>query len=133
VLCLLRHAEAVTRDHVAETTGWDLSDLELAFGIDAPDAGFDPGQGAGNGLADGHIFTGSGSGPADALALAWRLRALAAVLGSLLSSTRHPNDWTIDLDGWTAVPEATPRGLAPRADSLFVILNGRRHAFQDTS
>ena len=85
VLCLLRHAESVTRDHVAETTGWDWSDLEYAFGIDAPDAGFDAGQGAGNGLADAGIATGAGNGPADALAIAWRLRALATVLGVLLS------------------------------------------------
>jgi hypothetical protein len=73
VLCLLRHAEAVVRDHVAETTGWDWSDLACAFGFDSDaDAGFDAGHGSGN-------------GPADALALAWRLRMLAAVLGALLS------------------------------------------------
>ena len=85
VLCLLRHAESVTRDHVAETTGWDWSDLEYAFGIDARDAGFDAGQAAGNGPAGAGILACSGNGPADALALAWRLRMLAAVLGALLS------------------------------------------------
>ena len=84
VLCLLRHAEAVTRDHVAETTGWGWSDLEVAFGIDAPEAGFDAGQGVGNGFADEGILTGASNGPADALALAWRLRMLAAVLGAFL-------------------------------------------------
>ena len=81
VLCLLRHAESATREHVAETTGWDWSDLACAFGIGDPrdaGAGFDEHQGAG-------VVIGSGNGPADALALAWRLRALAAVLGALLS------------------------------------------------
>ena len=71
VLSLLRHAEAVARDHIADATGWDWPDLEQVFGIDGIGAGFDTGQGA-------------GSGPADALALGWRLRALAALLHAFL-------------------------------------------------
>ena len=68
VMALLRYAERVARDNLVEETGWDLPDIDAAFGI-----GEDP---------DGSL--GSGSGPADALALGWRLRALAALFRALL-------------------------------------------------
>ena len=134
VLCLLRHAEPVTRDHVAETTGWDCFDLEVAFGIgDVRDAGFDAGQGAGNGLADGHILTGSGSGPADALALAWRLRALAAVLGALLQPASGFAPGAPRIDCANVRTEATLRRLAARLAELLATAGALPHPAPDTS
>ena len=71
LLALMRHAERVARKSIVEMTGWNPTDLDDAFGIDgAPDDPVGP--------------PGSGSGPADALALGWRLRALAAILRALL-------------------------------------------------
>lgn len=70
VLVLLRHAETVVLRVVGDATGWDRSALEVALGIEVPD------------VAEGR--SSSGRGPADALALAIRLRALAALLRAFL-------------------------------------------------
>jgi hypothetical protein len=74
VLALLRHAERVVRNALIDETGWNPSDVEQALGF-----GIDP---------DGR--PGPGSGPADAAMLAWRLRALAALLRALLSPADTP-------------------------------------------
>ena len=68
VLTLLRHAEAVARDFVVETIGWAWQDLK-----DQSGSAGDPG---------GPL--GSGNSPADAMALARRLRSLAALLRAVL-------------------------------------------------
>ena len=133
VLCLLRHAESVTREHIAETTGWGWSELEYAFGIDAPGAGFDAGQGAGYDLADAGIATGSGSGPADALALAWRLRMLASILSALLSpasgfDTGSPRIGCPDVRAKAALGR-----LAARLAEHLVTTAGLPHPAPDTS
>ena len=131
VLCLLRHAEAVTRKHIAETTGWDWSDLEYAFGFDAPDAGFDAGQGAG--LADADILTAPGSGPADALALAWRLRMLAAVLGALLSPASVFGTGSTSVGCPDVRAETAHRRLAARLARLLATSASLPHPAPDTS
>ena len=129
VLCLLRHAESVTREHIAETTGWGWSELEYAFGIDAPDAGFDAGQGAGRDLADAGILTGSGNGPADALALAWRLRMLAAVLGALLSPAPGSDTGSPRI----GCPDVRAKAALGRLAALLATAAGLPHPAPDTS
>ncbi|MFN3547754.1 MAG: hypothetical protein ACK4U0_09720 [Mesorhizobium sp.] len=121
VLCLLRHAESVVRNHVAETTGWDWPDLEHAFGIgDAdPDAGFDTDRGAG---------TRAGSGPADAMALVWRLRALAVVLRAFL-----PPDDLPGLDDPGAGVVAALRRLASGGARWLAASGDWTHPAPDTS
>ena len=114
LLCLLRHAENVVREHVAEATGWDWPDLGHAFGIDAAGAGLDTDHGAGN-------------GPADAMALAWRLRMLAAVLGAFLSP-----DAGIDRENVSAVDALLALAAADPA-RLLATPFGRRHPAPDTS
>jgi len=106
VLSLLRYAEKVVLAHVAEATQADWS-----FDVDLE----------------------SGSRPMDAMLLAWRLRLLAESLGALLAPPRHPNDWTLDLDGWTFGRDAAQARLAPCANGLFVIPNGGKPALHDTS
>ncbi|MFN3550114.1 MAG: hypothetical protein ACK4U0_21735 [Mesorhizobium sp.] len=99
VLCLLRYAERVARDFVVEETGWEWHVIEDAFGIgDAPDigAGFD-------------TCHSSRGGPADALALAWRLRVLAALLRTLLP----PDDVSGQADTDAGTVDAA-RSLASR-------------------
>lgn len=93
VLALLRNAERIVWRIVIARTGWDPAEIACAFG-----------------MADD--LAGSGSDPADTMALAWRLRALAALLDTLL-----PPGW-VD-GGRTARPVATQRRLASqRALSL---------------
>ena len=133
VLCLLRHAESVTRDHVAETTGWDWSDLEYAFGIDARDAGFDAGQAAGNGPAGAGILACSGNGPADALALAWRLRMLAAVLGAFLPPASGFDRESPRIGRSAVRAEAALGRLATRLALRLATACGLRHPAPDTS
>ncbi|MFN3550154.1 MAG: hypothetical protein ACK4U0_21940 [Mesorhizobium sp.] len=74
VLALLRYTERIVSEFVADATGWNLSGLAEAHGV-------------GDDL-DGPL--GSGNGPADAVALAWRLRSLAAMLGALLPAEDLP-------------------------------------------
>ena len=107
VLAILRCAETVALDHVAKQLQVDFSALadERSQGHDAYDAAL----------------------------LAWRLRTLASLLGTLLAPARHPDDWTLDLESWTSGGEALPFGLASLVDSLFAVLNGREPVFQDTS
>jgi len=100
VLTIVRHAETVVLDLLADTVQVDFSGLD-----DDP--------------APGHE-------PYDAAVLGWRLRMLAAMLGTLLKPEAR-------FESWTAGRDAAPRGLAQRADILFAILNGRRPAFHDTS
>lgn len=107
VLALLRYAETVVVDHIADVTQVDLSGLD-----EDPTPGHDA---------------------YDAALLAWRLRALASLLGTLLEPARHPHDWRLDRDGWTAVPDATPSGLASIAATLSAVLDGCQPAFHDTS
>ena len=133
VLCLLRHAESVTRDHVAETTGWDWSDLEYAFGIDARDAGFDAGQAAGNGPAGAGILACSGNGPADALALAWRLRMLAAVLGAFLPPASGFDQGSPRIGCPAVRAEAALGRFASRLALLLAAAGGLPHPAPDTS
>ncbi|MFN3546217.1 MAG: hypothetical protein ACK4U0_01900 [Mesorhizobium sp.] len=133
VLCLLRHAETVVREHVAETTGWDWPDLEKAFGIDAPEAGFDAGQGAGDGRADAGIATVAGNGPADALALAWRLRALASILGAFLSPASGFDTGSPRLGCPDVRAEAALGRLAARLAELLATAAGLPHPAPDTS
>ena len=106
VLAILRCAETVALDHVTEATHVDFSALkdERSHGHDAYDAAL----------------------------LAWRLRTLASLLGTLLAPARHPDDWTLDLESWTSGRNALPCGLAPLV-GLFAVLNGREPAVHDTS
>ncbi|RST85974.1 hypothetical protein EJC49_13015 [Aquibium carbonis] len=85
VLAILRHAEGVVFDHLAETTGWDWASCFE----DEPEGG---------------------SGPADAAILACRLRMLAAMLGALLL----PENCFDDLDGWLASHDVAVRGRVSR-------------------
>jgi len=64
VLAILRHAEGVALGYLTDTTGLDWASCFE----DEPEAG---------------------SGPADAAILAWRFRALAAMLGALLPRADH--------------------------------------------
>ena len=100
VLVLLRHAEAVARDYIADATWMDLSCFD-----DDPEAG---------------------SSPVDAAVLAWRLRALAAVLSAWLYETCR-------LDGWTPGRDAAPRGDASFAYPVFVMRFGPPQGAYDTS
>jgi hypothetical protein len=106
VLCILRYAETVALDYVAEQLQVDFSALD-------------------DEQSPGH-------GPYDAALLAWRLRTLASLLGTLLEPTLHPDDWTLDLESRTAGHDRVSSGLASLV-SLFVLLAGREPAFQDTS
>ncbi|MFN3547694.1 MAG: hypothetical protein ACK4U0_09410 [Mesorhizobium sp.] len=137
VLCLLRHAEAVTRKHIAETTGWDWPDLEQAFGIDADcnlDPGFDTDHGAGFDTGQGAgVVVGSGNGPADALALAWRLRALAAVLGAFLSPASGFDRASPRLGCPDADAEGALGRLAARLALILATAAGLPHPAPDTS
>ena len=135
VLCLLRHAEAVARDHVAETTGWDWFDLACAFGIgDArdADAGFDADQGAGFDTEHG-IVIGSGNGAADALALAWRLRMLAAVLGAFLPPASGFDQGSPRIGCPAVRAEAALGRFASRLALLLAAAGGLPHPAPDTS
>ena len=107
VLALLRHAETVVVDRVTDATQVDFSSLD-----DDPT----PGHGA-----------------YDAALLAWRLRTLASLLGTLLAPAPYPDDWTLDLESCTSGRNALPFGLASLVDSLFAVLNGREQVFHDTS
>ena len=129
VLCLLRHGEAVIRDHVAETTGWDWPDLACAFGIGDPrdaGAGFDADQGAG-------VVIGSGNGPADALALAWRLRMLAAVLGAFLPPASGFDRESPRIGRSAGRAEAALGRFASRLALLLATACGLRQPAPDTS
>jgi hypothetical protein len=126
VLCLLRHAESVTRDHVAETTGWDWSDLACAFGNDDPRAGFITEH-------DAHILTGAGNGPADALALAWRLRMLASILSALLSPASGFDPGACRIGCPDVRGEAAHHRLAARLIELLATAVGLPHPAPDTS
>ena len=132
VLCLLRHAEAVARDHVAETTGSDWFDLACAFGIDDAGAGFDADQGAGFDTDHG-IVIGSGNGPADAMALAWRLRMLAAVLGAFLPPASGFDRESPRIGRSAVRAEAALGGLATRLALLLATAGGLPHPAPDTS
>ena len=68
----------------------------------------------------------AGYGPMDAAVLALRLRTLAAVLSAFLPET-GPRD------GWTAGPDAGPRGGASVAGPAFVVFFGPPQGFYDTS
>jgi len=107
VLALLRYAEKVVVDPVADATQVDFSGLD-----------HDP--------TPGHE-------PHDATLLAWRLRTLAALLGTLLSPPRHPHDWTLDLESWSTCRDDASRDLSPIVDSLLAMRDGREPAFHDTS
>ena len=107
VLTLLRYAERVAWDFVIEATGWNWSDIEYAYGI-----GGDGDNGAGIDTCHGSRL-GSGSSPADALALGWRLRTLAALLRAVLP----PDDLCSHADTYDGTV-ATLRRLAR---------NDRRH------
>jgi len=74
VLALMRCAERVARNVLVEASGWDPADINLALGIGS-DLGDPPG---------------SGTTPADAVALGWRLRAIAALFGALLPPDGPP-------------------------------------------
>ena len=117
VLSLLRYAERVARDLLVDETGWDRSDIEKAFDIgDAFDigAGFDAGYGSRN-------------GPADALVLAWRLRSLAALFGTLLPPADFPGRHD-------ARAGADAGDLASHAARLLAMLGVRAtHPAPDTS
>ena len=114
VLAILRYAERVVVDHVADALQVDADMLRLDSGgqVDEPSLGHEP---------------------YDAAFLAWRLRALASLLGTLLAPARHPDDWTLDVDGWTAIPDTTLLTLAPFAVGLFAMPDGCQPAFHDTS
>jgi hypothetical protein len=106
VLVLLRHAERVARDFVVEETGWEWHVIVDAFDIGGPlDIG-----------ADSDTGHGSRSGPADALALAWRLRVLAALLRTLLP----PDDVSGHADIRAGTADAA-RGLASRLARLLAM------------
>lgn len=108
VLALLRRAETVVRKALIDETGWSPADLEHWLG-----AGGDP---------DGQ----RGSGPADAAALAWRLRALAALLCAFLPDEVVP--------GCRETPNlASPRRLAPRIASSPAMPDGALRPAPDTS
>jgi hypothetical protein len=112
VLVLLRHAETVVLRVVGNATGWDRSALEVALGIEVPD------------VAEGR--SSSGRGPADALALAMRLRALAALLRAFL-----PPDDLVG-SGGARTAGALVRSAA-RLRSRPCVWSGRRVPAPDTS
>lgn len=89
VLALLRNAERIVRRALIAHTGWNPLELESALGIGG----------------DRDDLAGSGSAPADAMVLAWRLQLLAALLETFL-----PPRWAEG--GHMALPVAAPRRLA---------------------
>ena len=87
VLCILRRAEAVALGFVAETIETDFS----CFGDD-PETGW---------------------GPVDAMVLALRLRALAALVFAMLDPVGRDDGWVIVLRPRLLRSCARPRHVAP--------------------
>ncbi len=98
VLCILRHAEAVALSFVAETFEADVFYVE--------------------GEAE------TGYGPADAMAIALRLRALASLVFAMLDPADLDDDWVIVL---------CPRPLRSCAHSRLITQMGWIIARIDTS
>ena len=111
VLALLRYAERVARGLLAETAGCELYDIDEAVGP----------------LDDPQGLPGAGNGPADALLLGWRLRALAALLAAFLPPDALPGR----ADGRVATVVALR--LPPSPARLSVTAVARSPAFHDTS
>ena len=87
VLCILRHAEAVALSFVVESIEADWSCFE-----DDPETGF---------------------GPVDAMVLALRLRALAALVFAMLDPVGRDDGWVIVLGPRLLRSCARPRHVAP--------------------
>lgn len=68
VLGLMRNAERIVRQALVEQTGWNPDDVERVLVL----------------ASDPDGLSGSGSDPIDAIVMAWRLRALAILLGTFL-------------------------------------------------
>lgn len=111
VLALLRYAERFACGVLAETVGWDVSDIEEAVGIAGDPAG----------------VPGAGNGPVDALALGRRLRALAALFAAFLPPDPLPGQ-----ANGLVVAAATLR-LPPSAGRVPVRGGDPAPAFHDTS
>ncbi len=112
VLVLLRHAERGALKVLGDATGWGRRDLEDALGLGSVD---DP---------DGPL--GSGNSPADAWALAMRLRALAALLCTLL-----PPDALFGRGEARTVTALIRRAARPAP--VLAACGGRAHPAPDTS
>ena len=104
VLTILRHAEGVALGYLAETTWLDWSSCFA----DDPQAG---------------------SRPDDAAALAWRFRALAALLGALLP----PDDRFDDLHARTIRRGAARQAAAPLVLLSLAATGGWPNQAPDTS
>lgn len=104
VLAILRYAEGVALGYLADTTGLDWA---ACFADDPePENSLD-----------------------DAALLAWRFRALAAMLGALL-----PPEGQFDCpDGWAASGGAARHALAPRVLLALGMAGGWPHRAPDTS
>jgi hypothetical protein len=104
VLSILRHAEGIARVYVVDVTqlSWQGFDEDLA----------------------------PGSSPDDAALLAWRLRLLATVLGTLLPPEDRVSGETARVDRVRAVADGSARGPALR---LHATLGGWPHQAPDTS
>ncbi len=103
ILAILRHAEGVALGYFSEATG-----LDRACFVDDPEPG---------------------SRPDDAALLAWRFRALAALLGALLP----PEDRLDDRHARTIRRDAARQAAALRALLSLAASGGWPHQAPDTS